>query len=475
MSSEQRIKELINNLSAIEAPGYDDPRDARMNVGKFHQKAREELLQIGAPAVPFLIEYSQDAKIRDLIKEIGDSAIEPLLAHLQEDPNSPYLEFVIRSLGLLNSVDASDLILKYLQTSEDTEVRTQAAIALGLIQKNREHIDVSPMFNLLDDLLAAARIQPDGQYEFASFTDSRRCEEVIVAIGTAGDERATERLITMLGKTKDILKLRIVQALGNIGDERAVGPIIENIESGKELSDLMTKELVRFKDPQGKEFAKKFIQENPSLRYTQQIKDELAKDKATPVRKPEILTVSTNHELLNVKGLYVMVFAPEKQEAEKLKEITEVADRMLREKDLNFKQLIEQQMASNTKMNITGVQYAPLMHTPQSMQTTLMGWLKKAHNVEFKPLLGKTFFPHGMKQPDGNETFIFFYFDMGDGKSSEPAQPNVTKTTPEKTDQEASAPKKQSKTIIIALAVGVLVLCICGAVACLVFPYLTSN
>jgi len=292
MSNEQRIKELIFNLSATEAPGYDDPRDARMNVGKFHQKAREELIEIGALAVPFLIEKGGDHI--DLIKSIGSPAIEPLLSHLQENPSSPYLEFVVRALGILKAEAAADLILGLLQTSDDLEIRTQAAMSLGFISKDRERISSEPMLKLLDDLLAQAEIQADGQYKFASYNDGRRVQEVLGAIGNTEDEHAVERLISLLDKTNDMTKLRVVQALGRISDERAVGPIIDNIESRAELSDLMVKELVRFKDPRGKEFAAKFIQENPSLRYVQQVKDELEKAKVAEAQPTQAATPVAN-------------------------------------------------------------------------------------------------------------------------------------------------------------------------------------
>lgn len=288
MSNEQHIKKLIFNLSATEAPGYADPRDARMNVGKFHQQAREELIKIGAPAVPFLIEKGRNHL--DLIKSIGSPAIEPLLSHLQENPDSPHLEFVVRALGILKAEAAADLILGLLQTSDDLEIRTQAANALGFIHIDRESISSEPMLKLLDDLLAQAEIQADGQYKFANFNDDRRVQEVLGAIGNTGDKQAVERLISLLDKTNDLTKLRVVQALGKIGDERAVDPIIENIESGAELSDLMTKELVGFQDARGKEFAVKFVQENPSLRYIQQVKDELEKANIVVVQPAPAVT-----------------------------------------------------------------------------------------------------------------------------------------------------------------------------------------
>ena len=277
MSNEQRIKELINNLKAREAPGYDDPRDAMMNVGKFHQSALDELKSIGVSAVPFLIEESKDPKIRDLIRNIGEGTIDPLLSHLQENPDSPYSEYVIGTLGLLKAEAASGLILNYLQTSDNLDIRVKAAMALGMIHREKAKIDTAPMYELLDTLLKDAKTDSNGRYEFSTYSDGTRCEEVVGGIGSAGDKRATDGLIGLLGKTKGLLKVRVAQALGAIGDEKAVSPLIESIDSQEEFSDLMTKELVKFKDPRGREFAEKFVQENPKLQYTNLIKDELAK------------------------------------------------------------------------------------------------------------------------------------------------------------------------------------------------------
>jgi len=53
------------------------------------------------------------------------------------------------------------------------------------------------------------------------------------------------------------------------------------------------------------------------------------------------------------------------------------------------------------------------MHTPQTMQAALMGWLENLYNMAYKPTEDKNFFPHRMKDPQGKEIFILFYFDLG--------------------------------------------------------------
>jgi hypothetical protein len=114
----------------------------------------------------------------------------------------------------------------------------------------------------------------------------------------------------------------------------------------------------------------------------------------------------------SVKGLYIFAFTPEELDPEKLKIIVKVAEGMLRAKNLAFKQLMEQ-MQPQTRVEIGNMKHIPLMHTPQTMQTTLMGWLKRAYGVAYQPTVDKNFFPHGMRDPQGKENYILFYFDLG--------------------------------------------------------------
>jgi hypothetical protein len=107
-----------------------------------------------------------------------------------------------------------------------------------------------------------------------------------------------------------------------------------------------------------------------------------------------------------------MAFTPEPLAPDELKQVVQVADRMLRAKDVAFKHLTEAGMAPQTRIEIASLQHIPLMHTPQTMQTTLAGWLKKQYAVVYAPALGKNFFPHGMRDPRGKETYVLFYFDL---------------------------------------------------------------
>jgi hypothetical protein len=113
----------------------------------------------------------------------------------------------------------------------------------------------------------------------------------------------------------------------------------------------------------------------------------------------------------SVKGLYIFAFTPEQLNLDHLKAVVKIAEGMLMNKNPSFKQLMAQ-MLPQTRVEIGNMQLIPLMHTPQTMQTTLMGWLKKSYSVAFQPTVDKNFFPHGMKDPQGEENFILFYFDL---------------------------------------------------------------
>jgi len=114
---------------------------------------------------------------------------------------------------------------------------------------------------------------------------------------------------------------------------------------------------------------------------------------------------------LRVKAVYIMAFTPEKLNPKTLQGVTYLAADMLKAKNPAFKQLMEH-LTPQTPIEIANLQYMAMFHTPQVMQTSLMGWLKKQYNVTFAPVSGSNFFLHGMRDPQGRENFILFYFDI---------------------------------------------------------------
>lgn len=114
----------------------------------------------------------------------------------------------------------------------------------------------------------------------------------------------------------------------------------------------------------------------------------------------------------NINTLYILAFTPEKKDANTLTAVTHLAIDQLEAKDPVFKQRMEECAESNVRFEIANTQYIATMHTPTNMRTSMMGWLKKQYNVTFNPTAGNDFFLHGMRDPQGKENFILFYFDI---------------------------------------------------------------
>ena len=168
----------------------------------------------------------------------------------------------------------------------------------------------------------------------------------------------------------------------------------------------------------------------------------------------------------NVKALYVMVFAPEKWGQDQVKEITKVAEGMLKGKDSQFKRLFDEQMRPSTRIDISNVQYMPFTNTPEWMQTMFSGWMKKS-NVEFMPMPGNNLFQHGMKDQNGKEVFFFFYFEEGMADDAASQKQSTVSNLREQIDTEKPAAKSFPKWAIIAGIAAVVVLCSCGAMTIL--------
>ena len=108
-----------------------------------------------------------------------------------------------------------------------------------------------------------------------------------------------------------------------------------------------------------------------------------------------------------VNAVYIMAITTEKMPAATLQPVVKIADGMLRKKNPVFERLWSENVKPDTKIEVANVKYAgPLMHTPQSMQSTLAGWIKNQYGVDFKPEVGVNFFPHGMRDPQGKENYF---------------------------------------------------------------------
>ena len=114
-----------------------------------------------------------------------------------------------------------------------------------------------------------------------------------------------------------------------------------------------------------------------------------------------------------VKGLYILALTAEILSPETLKSVVQIGDDMLRERNPAFARLWGEHLHPDTPIIVANILFAgALMHTPQTMQAALIGWLKEEHNIECTPAINHNFFPHGMRDPQDRENFLLYYFDM---------------------------------------------------------------
>jgi hypothetical protein len=108
--------------------------------------------------------------------------------------------------------------------------------------------------------------------------------------------------------------------------------------------------------------------------------------------------------------VYIMAFTSEQMAASVLQGLARLAQQQLSAKDPVFQQRFADALAIKGRIEISQQLFSPMMHTPQTMQTTLMGWLKEQYDAVFVPTVGENFFPHGMRDPQGKPDFVLFYF-----------------------------------------------------------------
>ena len=108
--------------------------------------------------------------------------------------------------------------------------------------------------------------------------------------------------------------------------------------------------------------------------------------------------------------VYIMAFMSKQVPPPMLQQVCRLAQQQLSAKDSIFQQRFSDALASKGKIEVSQQPYASMMSTPQTMQTTMMGWLKGQYNAEFTPVTGENFFPHGIQDPEGRSNFVLFYF-----------------------------------------------------------------
>lgn len=111
-----------------------------------------------------------------------------------------------------------------------------------------------------------------------------------------------------------------------------------------------------------------------------------------------------------LKTVYMMAFTPEKMDTNMLMAVCQMAADRLAAKDSTFAQRMGT-ADKDTRWTFSNQLFAENMHTPQTMQMTLQGWLKN-ENKPSELRFGDNFFPHGIRDPKGRENYFLFYLDF---------------------------------------------------------------
>ena len=194
--------------------------------------AAEALGDIGdAKAVEALIQALQD----EVYSVVCESAVAlgkikdpragtPLIEALKEDRPlfgigaMRALAGVIWALGELKDTRALKRLLKATKKDkEEDEVIARQAMLFSLAEKNETR---------LARLLEARREE---------FTEVRK--QAAIALGKIGDKRAVDRLIEVLKDEDLVVRAAAVKALEEIGDAKAVGPLLQSLRDYWELAE----------------------------------------------------------------------------------------------------------------------------------------------------------------------------------------------------------------------------------------------
>ncbi len=115
---------------------------------------------------------------------------------------------------------------------------------------------------------------------------------------------------------------------------------------------------------------------------------------------------------MSVNGVYILSFSSTLLEKADLLHIVHLADKQLRAKNPVFTGLMDAVAGSSARMEISNLQYNPVMHSGEVMKTSLAGWVQTTYNLEAHLELGSNFFPHGMKDAEGNVYYVLFFIDQ---------------------------------------------------------------
>ncbi len=229
MATPKEIQEMITLL-------VDDP-ESTQEAPAARADALQELVDMGAEAVPFLIKGLAspfNAYISRALKAIGEPSIDPLIAALTDESNGMRRANAAFTLGRMEVKRAVPNLIAALEDNND-EVRKQAAMTLAVVP----HKDaVLPLCDALTD--------PDPEVQ----------SRAALALGAHHDERAVEPLKDLFLKSDEEPVRRAAQtALKQLGHDPKrellnVDPSI-GVRAKKVLSDSAPSDTVLSADTLG--------------------------------------------------------------------------------------------------------------------------------------------------------------------------------------------------------------------------------
>ena len=113
---------------------------------------------------------------------------------------------------------------------------------------------------------------------------------------------------------------------------------------------------------------------------------------------------------MKLQAVYIMAFTPMKLDNNSLISMCRAGSDMLSTKNAAFAAQMGG-IGKTTKMSFSNQLYSSTMHSPQTMQNTLGGWMKN-EKVPFLPVANDNYFTQTMEDSDGFENHILFYFHL---------------------------------------------------------------
>jgi HEAT repeat protein len=217
-----------------------------------HQ-ASDALVQVGAPAVPQLIDSLQDEAVRplaiDILHQIGPDAIEAVsaLSHFVDQGKGSHRAAVIAALGAIGSPESISVLSEALE-DDAPAVRAKAVVALGRIDPVDDTVVAALTRVIADSAVRLSVIATLGQIgpqaedavptlieALQASNDAAASERIAWALGQIGPdaEQAVPTLIDAMGGDDYLVRARAAAALGNIGPQakEAVPALIEAVKS----------------------------------------------------------------------------------------------------------------------------------------------------------------------------------------------------------------------------------------------------